>query len=199
MTLSGVVIDRVELILILLACLAAGVLAGMVIIKVNSKKAKQWGEKLDSLRKIHITAIKTLIEQQLGRLKTGVFIFGLNLMGGSLLQFTIGGIIVILPFLILFYSGVLVTLVGFRYPERFNWIFTLVCITEFGAYIIAAAGGVSVGLSIFAGGNILLALREWALLFAFIVVPLQIVQAFSEAFLIHRVFIKEDHKWPHDI
>lgn len=126
-------------------------------------------------------------------------IFIINLFGGALIWSTIGGFLIIIPFLHHMITGFLTGMVVKRYPERVNWLTVPNIIFEIGAFMCAAIGGIHIGLSIFSGGNVYFAVGEWRLIFVTVVIPLQFLAAIFEGVLINRVFVIERKPWPYGI
>ena len=57
--------------------------------------------------------------------------------------------------------------------------------------MVAALGGVYLGLSIVGGGDTSLALYHWSLLFVKLVVPMQIIAAIFEGLLLRQIHFVE--------
>jgi len=96
--------------------------------------------------------------------------------------------LIVIPFLWLALLGLLVVLVVRRYPERLVIAIPVVPF-EIGAFIVAGAGGINIGINLFFSGDIGLAIKEWITLFCNLVIPLQFIGAFFEGILAHRVYI----------
>ncbi|MFW6237978.1 MAG: hypothetical protein ACOC5A_01950 [Halanaerobiales bacterium] len=195
----NILLKRSSILLWLLASTVLGAMAGGMVILLCRNAALRWGKKLDVQRRPVINAVHKIIEGKWGVGLSGSFIFGHNLAAGSLLSCTLGGLSVVWPFAWLFFTALLTVFVLYRYPERFNFLSLVVIVFEFGAYIVAAVGGVSIGLSIFGSGSTVTAFRDWTLLFARGVVPFQLIQGYSEAFLFNKVFVVDGIPWPHGI
>jgi hypothetical protein len=124
-----------------------------------------------------------------------LFIFVVNLLGGAVLWATASGLLIIPPFLWLALIGLLVVLVVAKEPQRLPIAIPVVPF-EVGAFIVAATGGVNIGISLFLGGDAGLAIREWLTLFYTLVIPLQFIAAFFEGILAHRVYIVQRKPLP---
>ena len=112
-----------------------------------------------------------------------MFIFVVNLLGGAGLYATLGGSLIVPPFLWLALLGFLIVLVIAKEPQRLP-IAILVTPFEIGAFIVAATGGVNIGISLFFGGDLGLAIREWLILFYTLVIPLLFIAALLEGMLV---------------
>ncbi|MEW6189036.1 MAG: hypothetical protein AB1466_02820 [Actinomycetota bacterium] len=119
----------------------------------------------------------------------------INLIGGAGFWASLGGILMGPPFLWLALLGLLVVLVVARYQERLP-IAVPVVPFEIGAFIVASTGGVNMGINIFFGGDVGLAVREWAVLFYTLVIPLQFIGAFFEGVMAHRVYMVQRKPLP---
>ena len=174
-------------------------LTGEIVCRIKQEKALKWGEKLDKGRKTHIKLIYNNIKKSYGIFRVILIIFAINLIGGALLWSSIGGTLIIFPFLHYIIVGFLVSLTLKTYPERMNWLTIPNLFFEVAAFMFAAIGGIKIGLSIFTRGDIYLAIREWSMLFIVIVIPLQLIAAIFEGFLFYKIHIIEKHPWPHGI
>jgi len=184
-----------QLMLSLAVVFVSGVAVGQVIFIANNAMAFRLLDWLDAKRKPVIQILHGLLYSRHGVAKAVGFIFAVNLLGASFLQHSLGGLIVAPPFIFLFTGGLLISLLVRRYPERLL-ITAVVAPFEFGAFMIAATGGVGIGLSLWRGGATSLAVHQWAVLFVALVVPLQVLNAFLEAWLAHRQFVVQDRPWP---
>ena len=190
-----ILINRWELVLALTSAFLAGAVAGLMFLAINKDKALKFGVKLDKLRKPVVKILFKILKKPQGALKAVLFIFVVNLLGGAGMYATVVGSLIIPPFLWLALIGLLVVLVVARYPERLP-IAVPVVPFEVGAFIIASAGGVNIGINLFFGGDVGLAIREWVTLFYTLVIPLQFIAAFFEGILLHRVYIVQRKPLP---
>ncbi len=171
-----------------------GLAAGQIIFRINKDKAFMVLDWLEAKRKPIVEILYNLLHQPKGAVKAIAFIFAVNLLGASLFQHTLGGLLIAPPFLYLFIGGLLVSIILRRHPER-SLITLIVAPFEFGAFVIAATGGVSMGLSLWGGNDITLAFQDWVKLFLMLVMPLQLVGAFWEGWLGYRQFIVQKKPW----
>lgn len=184
-----------ELLLILIGAFVVGFGGGEILFAVSKVKALKWAERLDSLRKPIIKILYKILHHPYGSFKAVMFIFGVNLTIAAFFHHTVGGTLIVPPFLILALAGLLVSLVMKKYPERLPLVIVVVPF-EIGAFVVAAVGGVGIGLNFFSGGDVWLAIREWATLFFTLVIPLQFIAAFWEGVLLHRLFVVQGRAWP---
>jgi hypothetical protein len=187
--------DKWPLALALVAALGAGLVVGQLLFMLDKDRAFRVVDALDKRRQPLIMLLYQLLHQSKGIMKAMAFIFAVNLLGASLFQHSIGGLLIIPPFIFLVTGGLLIGLPVHRYPER-RMITAVVAPFEFGAFVIAATGGISIGLALWSGGDVALAVQEWAVLFVTLVVPLQLLNAFWEAVLAHRQFVVQKRAWP---
>ncbi len=188
-------LDQWRLVLALAVAWVAGVLAGQVAYLLNDVWAFKVVDRLDAQRKPVIRVLHRLLHEPRGLLKATAFIFAVNLLGASFLQHTLLGVLLAPPFILLFTGGVLVSLLVRKYPERLL-ITLLVSPFEFGAFIVAAAGGVTFGMQVWGIGQLDVgssALVAWGILFSTLVIPLQLLGAIGEAILAHRL---PPRAWP---
>lgn len=190
--------ERVLLFAFILVLLC-GFLTGEIIYRLKKEKALKLGEKLDGSRDVHIRIIYNNITKSYGVLRVIIVIFAMNLLGGALIWSSIGGILIVIPFLHYALIGFLTNLVLKRYPERMKWITIPNILFEVAAFMVAAVGGIGIGLSIWGAGNVYVAFKEWSILFITIVVPFQLIAAIFEGFLFKRIYIIEKHPWPREI
>ncbi|MCL0049180.1 hypothetical protein M1O13_04675 [Dehalococcoidia bacterium] len=190
-----ILIDRWQLALFVTFAFLIGAMAGLMFLAINKDKALKFGVKLERHRKPVIKPLFEILEKPRGALKAVLFIFVVNLLGGAGLWATASGLVIIPPFLWLAMIGLLVVLVVARYPERLV-IAVPVVPFEVGAFIIAATGGVNIGINLFFGGDVGLAIREWLILVYTLVIPLQFIAAFFEGILVHRVYIVQQKPLP---
>ncbi|MEN4020163.1 MAG: hypothetical protein PQ967_05755 [Methanobacterium sp.] len=170
-------------------------MAGLIFLIINKIKALKFGVKLDKQRKPVVKILFKILEKPQGALKAVLFIFVTNLLGGAGLWATASGFLIIPPFLWLALIGLLVVLVVAKEPQRLPIAIPVVPF-EVGAFIVAATGGVNIGISLFLGGDAGLAIREWLTLFYTLVIPLQFIAAFFEGILAHRVYIVQRKPLP---
>lgn len=175
-----------------------GLVLGEVFYRINKEKAIKWGNKLDSKRDAFISLIHKNITKSHGMLRVTLIIFGINLLGGAFIWSTLGGLLIVFPFIHYIMIGVLTNLVLKRFPERRNWLTVPNIFFEVLAFIIAAIGGINIGLSIWGQGDILLALKDWGVLFFTLVIPCQLIAAVFEAFLFRKIHIVDGNPWPRD-
>ncbi|WP_105620023.1 hypothetical protein [Vallitalea okinawensis] len=187
------------MLLVLSLMFFTGLVLGEIIFRINKEKALKWGNKLDSKRDVFITIVHKNMLKSYGVLRVIIIIFGINLFGGALIWSSIGGIFVVFPFIHYILIGFLTNLVLKRFPERKNWLTVPNIILEVAAFIIAAVGGINIGLSIWGNGNIYLAVRDWGVLFITLVIPCQLIAAIFEGFLFRKIHIIEKHPWPREI
>lgn len=190
-----ILVSKWQLTLALVSAFVVGLAVGQILFAFNKDRAFRLADWLDTKRKPFIKVLHRLLHQPRGVVKAIVFIFAVNLFGASLLHHTIGGLLIAPPFVLLFTGGLLISLLVKRYPERLL-ITAVVAPFEFGAFVVAATGGVNIGLSLLVSGQTALAIREWAILFSVLVVPLQFLNAFWEGVLAHRLFIIQKKPWP---
>lgn len=183
-----ILINNWELVLSLTVAFLAGAVAGLMFLAINKDKALKFGVKLDKPRKPAVKILFKILEKPQGVLKAVLFIFVVNLLGGAGMYATLGGILIVPPFLWLALIGLLVVLVVAKEPQRLP-IAVPVVPFEVGAFIIASAGGVNIGINLFFGGDVGLAIREWLTLFYTLVIPMLSIAAFLEGILAHRVYI----------
>lgn len=197
MVILNILLDKWELLSALISAFIVGFLGGEAFFRLSKVRALNWAERLDSLggRKPLFKIIYKILRQPHGALKTILFIFGVNLTLGALLYHTVGGILIAPPFFNLIAGGLLVSLTMKRYPERVP-LYVIVVPFEISAYIIAAVGGVGIGLNLFGGGNVAFAVWEWITLFTTMVMPIQFIAAFFEGILLHRLFVVQGRPWP---
>ncbi|MEN4007452.1 MAG: hypothetical protein PQ975_10920 [Methanobacterium sp.] len=190
-----ILINNWELVLALTLAFLAGAVAGLIFLIINKIKALKFGVKLDKQRKPVVKILFKILEKPQGALKAVLFIFVTNLLGGAGLWATASGFLIIPPFLWLALIGLLVVLVVAKEPQRLPIAIPVVPF-EVGAFIVAATGGVNIGISLFLGGDAGLAIREWLTLFYTLVIPLQFIAAFFEGILAHRVYIVQRKPLP---
>ncbi|MEN4007450.1 MAG: hypothetical protein PQ975_10930 [Methanobacterium sp.] len=190
-----ILINNWELVLALIVAFLTGAVAGLMFLAINKDKALKFGVKLDKQRKPVIKILFKILEKPQGALKAVLFIFVVNLLGGAVLWATVSGLLIIPPFLWLASIGLLVVLVVAKEPQRLPIAIPVVPF-EVGAFIVAATGGVNIGISLFLGGDVGLAIREWLTLFYTLVIPLQFIAAFFEGILAHRVYIVQRKPLP---
>lgn len=187
--------SRWPLTLALASTFILGVLAGQVLYGLDPSRALALVDHMDARRKPFLRRLYLLVRQPGGAIRAIAFILVVSLVGASLLQHTVGGLLIFPPFVYLFLGGLLVSLIVKRYPERF-WITAIVSPFEFGAFAIAATGGVNLGLSIWAGRDPGSAAAEWTILFLTLVVPLQALNAILEGLLTYRLYRLRRESWP---
>lgn len=194
MTALDILLEKWDLFLALVGAFIVGFVGGEILFRVKKVKALEWAEQLDSRRKFVAKPLFKIVQQSRGMIKAVFFIFGVNLIGAAFFAHTVCGVLIVIPFIHLALAGLLISLVMRRYPERLPLVILIPF--EIGAFVVAGVGGVSIGLSVFTGGDTLIAIREWATLFFIIVIPLQFIAAFGEAVLLHRLFILQGRPWP---
>lgn len=199
MSALGIVADRMGLLVVYVMVFLVSYLSAEVFYRVRRDRAIAWGIRLDKGRKPLIRIIHRAMNKRYGILHAVVVIFLINLAGGALIWSTIGGILIVFPFLHSALIGFLVNLVLKIYPERRHWLVVPNVLFEVGAFMVAALGGVSIGLSILGGTGVSLAVQQWAVLFFRVVVPLQIVAAICEGLLLHQIHFVRKHPWPYGI
>jgi len=199
MNALAIVAERLGLLLIFILIFIFSYLGAEIFYRRRKAQATAWGEKLDGGRKSLIEIIYKNMKKPWGIFRAVVIMFVINLFGGAFLWSTIGGIFIVFPFLHYILIGFLVNLALKRYPERKHWLVIPNVIFEVGAFMVAALGGVQLGLSIVGGGDISLAVYQWGLLFIKLVVPLQIIAAIFEGLLLHQIHVVKKHPWPHGI
>lgn len=199
MNAIGILSREWILLLTFILVLLSGFFMGEIIFKMNKEKALKWGEKLDGSRDVLIGIIHNNITKSYGILRVIIVIFAMNLIGGALIWSSIGGIFIVVPFLHYALIGFLTNLVLKRYPERINWLTIPNILFEVTAFMFAAVGGISIGLSVWGAGDLYLAIKEWSVLFITIVIPFQLIAAIFEGFLFNKIFIIQKHPWPRGI
>ena len=190
-----ILIDRWELALSLTSAFLVGTVAGLLFLAVNRDKALKLAEKLQRLRKPVIKFLFETLKKPQGAFRAVLLIFAVNLIGGAVLWATVGGSLIVLPFLWLALLGLLVVLVSARYREVLPMTLAVVPF-EIGAFIVASTGGVNIGINLFFNGDVSLALREWITLFYTLVIPLQFIGAFFEGTMTHRVYVVQRKPLP---
>lgn len=194
MTAVEILLGRWPLVLALVAVFLAAIIVAQVVYALNRYRAFELLAWLDAKREPILRFLQGLYREPFGVLKAIGFIFAINLLGASLLQHTLGGLLVVPPFVSLFVGGLVISLIARRYPERL--LITLVVAPfEFGAFIVAATGGISIGASLWSGDPMLRPFQEWLLLFLTLVVPLQFLNAVLEGWLAYRLFILRHRAW----
>jgi uncharacterized membrane protein SpoIIM required for sporulation len=190
-----ILINNWELVLALIVAFLTGAVAGLMFLAINKDKALKFGVKLDKLRKPVIKVLFEILEKPQGALKAVLFIFVVNLLGGAGLWATASGLLIIPPFLWFVLTGLLVVLVVVKEPQRLPIAIPVVPF-EIAAFLVAATGGVNIGINLFFGGDVGLAIREWIILVYTLVIPLQFIAAFLEGILAHRVYIVQRKPLP---
>ncbi|MEW6654331.1 MAG: hypothetical protein AB1394_12825, partial [Bacteroidota bacterium] len=147
-----ILINRWELVLALTAAFLAGAAAGLMFLVINKDKALRFGVKLDKFRKPVVKILFKILEKPQGVLKAVLFIFVVNLLGGAVFWSTVSGLLIVPPFLWMALIGLLVVLVVAKEPQRLPITIPVVPF-EIGAFIIAATGGVNIGINLFFGGD----------------------------------------------
>jgi hypothetical protein len=183
------------LVLALVVAFVVGLMIALLLFVLDKERALRVVDALDMRRQSLIKRLHRLLLQRRGIMKAMAFIFAVNLFGASLFQHTLGGLLIIPPFIFLFTGGLLVGLLVQRYPER-RVITAVVAPFEFGAFVVTATGGIGIGLQLWSGGDVASAVHEWAILFVTLVIPLQFLNALSEAVLAHRQFVVQNRAWP---
>jgi len=194
MTIMEILVNKWPVVLALVLAYLIGLAMGQIIFVINKDKAFIVLDWLDAKRKPIVRILYNLLHQPQGAVKAIAFIFAVNLLGASLLQHTLGGLLIAPPFFYLFIGGLLISIIVRRHPERFL-ITMIVAPFEFSAFVIAATGGVNMGLSLWGGKEIALAFQEWSKLFVTLVIPLQFLGAFWEGWLGYRQFIIQKKPW----
>jgi len=195
MSAFEILINRWELTVALTVTFLVGAMTGLMFLVINKNKALKFGVKLDKLRKPAVKIIFKILEKPQSAFKAVLFIFVLNLIAGAGLWSTGSGLLIIPPFLWLALLGLLTVLVIAKEPQRLPIAIPVVPF-EIAAFIVAATGGVNIGISLFFGGDAGLAIREWITLFYTLVIPLQFIAAFLEGILAHRVYIVQRKPLP---
>ena len=191
--------DRIGLLFIFVIVFIVSYLAAEIFYWNRKDQAIAWVEKLDKARKPLIRIIYNNMHKRYGMLRAAAIIFLMNIVGGSFLWSTSGGIFIVFPFLHYIIIAFLVNLALKIYPERRHWLVIPNTIFEVAAFMVAALGSIHIGLSILSRGDMSLAIYQWAVLFMILVIPLQIIAAVFEGLLLYRIHIVSKHPWPYGI
>ncbi|MBZ1348220.1 MAG: hypothetical protein KYQ20_00390 [Candidatus Nealsonbacteria bacterium] len=195
MSAFEILINNWELVVALTFAFLVGAIAGLMFLAINKDKALKFGVKVDQLRKpVGKTLFKILRKPQ-GVFKAILFIFAVNLIGGAGMYATLGGVLIVPLLLWLALVGLLVVLVVVKEPQRLPVAIRVVPF-EIGAFIVAGVGGMNIGINLFFGGDVGLAIREWITLFYTLVIPLQFIGALFEGIMAHRVYIVQQKPLP---
>ena len=191
----NILLDDWPLVLALVVTFVVGLVVAMLLFVLDKERAFHVVGALDMRRQSLIKMLHRLLLQPRGIMKAMAFIFAVSLFGASLFQHTLGGLVIVPPFIFLSTGGLLVGLLVQRYPER-RLITAVVAPFEIGAFVVAATGGIGIGLQLWSGGDVAAAVQEWAIPFVTLVIPLQFLNALSEAVLAHRQFVVQNRTWP---
>ncbi|MHC4414442.1 MAG: hypothetical protein ACYS0G_04075 [Planctomycetota bacterium] len=189
-----IVMDEWPLVVGLLLSFLAGVILGLATCVRDRERARRLGEELDA-RRTSTRPVYRLVQRRHGAWRAAFYILVANLLGGALLRSSVGGLFILPPFLWLVVLGRLLVLTLARYRERRFYAVPVVPF-ELAAFIVASVGGIGITRSLFLGEGAGLALKEWAILFGTLVVPLQLVGALLEGILIHRTYVVQRKPLP---
>jgi hypothetical protein len=189
-TVLNILVEKWQLVFSLFSAFVVGLVIGQIIYTWDKDRAFRLVDWLDARRKPFVKMLYNLLHQSHGVMKAIAFIFAVNLLVASLLHHTVGGLLLAPPFFLLLTGGLLVSLLVRKYPERLLMT-SVVAPFEFGAFIVAATGGVNMGMSLWGHGETALAFRQWATLFFELVVPLQFFNALWEG-----LFAFHSKSWP---
>jgi hypothetical protein len=185
------------LIVLLITLFFIAYISAEIFWNVNKKKAIQIGEILDQGRKKHIQFIHKQMDKTYGIIRVTITIFIFNFFGGIVLWATLGGLLVIFPFMHLLIAGFLVNLALKRYPERKHWLLFPNIIFEIGAIVVIAASGIKLGLNIWSGEEIQIYIIQYKILLFQIAIPFLFIAAICESFLFRHIHIIKGHPWPY--
>ena len=196
MAALGILMDAWPLVCGLVLSLLGGAAWGWRTLSVDRAAACRLAERVDRARASTKPAYK-LIQRPHGAFKAAVYIFVVNLLGGSLLRFSLGGVFVLPPFLFLIALGRLLVLTLARYEERSYVAFRFPVVPfEVAALIVAAVGGTRIGINVWSMGGVGSTLTEWAILFGTLVIPLQLIGAVLEGVAMHRLYVVKGEPLP---
>jgi len=181
------------------AVFTVGYVAAEVLCIIDRDRTVRVGTSLDGGRKRLIAVVHDNIYKDFGVVRAILVIFAINFVGGALFWSTLGGMLIVFPFVHYALLGFLISSVSKAYPERFNWLTVGNIVLEVGAFMVAAVGGIRLGLSVFVGGEPLAALARWANLLFVLVIPSLLIAAVFEGFLFRRLHMVEGRPWPHGI
>jgi hypothetical protein len=160
----NILLEEWPVVLALVGTFVVGLVVALLLFVLDKERALRVVDALDRRRQSLIQLLHRLLLQPRGIMKALAFIFAVNLFGASLFQHTIGGLLIVPPFIFLFTGGLLIGLLVQRYPER-RVITAVVAPFEFGAFVVAATGGIGIGSQLWSGGDVAAAVQEWAILF----------------------------------
>ncbi len=188
-----------KLIIILLSLFIVSYIFGKILYVSNINLALNIIEKLDTPRKKIVKIICKNLFMPYGVIRIIFIIFVVNLFGGAFIWSSIGGVLLVIPFIHNIMTGTLTGILLKRYPERVNWVTFFNIVFEIGAFICAAIGGIRIGLSILGYGNVLSSIVSWSMIFFTVVIPLQFVGAIFEGFLFKILYIEKNISLPYGL
>ncbi|GFP35169.1 hypothetical protein HKBW3S43_00961 [Candidatus Hakubella thermalkaliphila] len=100
-----ILLEKWELFLALIGAFAVGFVGGKILFILSKVKALEWAERLDSARKPLVKPLYKILHLPCGAFKGVMFIFGVNLTIEAFFHHTVGGILIVLPSLILALAG----------------------------------------------------------------------------------------------
>jgi len=194
MTALSILTDHWLIVSALAAFFFGGVGVAFLTLAADRNKALIHAERIDRKRK-NSTIIYKLLLKQHGALKAVLFIFANN-TAAALIWFSIGGVLLILPFVMLALSGYILILMLAKYRERMTLILFTMLPFEIGAFFVASVAGLNIGQEIFFGGDPASALKEWAIPFFSLAVPMLFIAAIFEGIGLHRIYIVQNYPLP---
>ena len=129
-----------------------------------------------------------------------LLIFANNLVLGALVTKTLYGVIFIIPYLTTVWAGLVQGTLMYRPKQKGHNLLDAVVFLEFGGYVVAAAGGINLGLSLIFSllqrsmDPLILAVRELGPIYAVVAVML-----LAGAFLEGRVFMGMMRRLPDSV
>lgn len=190
--------ENVGILVISLTACIAGTIAAFIFYMRDKDKALRVCEEIDKSRTQIMERVgvkKYVIAAAHGRWVTSaIFIFLWNLTFGSLLWSLVMGILILPPLIFLTISGFFVTLMFARFSGSIVGG-VIAVIFEISAYLIASILGITIGLGIFAVKplpNLLDVISS----FAFVVVPLQVANGVTEAYMTYLTYFRQGKPLP---
>ncbi len=162
-----------KLIIILLSLFIVSYIFGKILYVSNINLALNIIEKLDTPRKKIVKIICKNLFMPYGVIRIIFIIFVVNLFGGAFIWSSIGGVLLVIPFIHNIMTGTLTGILLKRYPR--------------------------IGLSILGYGNVLSSIVSWSMIFFTVVIPLQFVGAIFEGFLFKILYIEKNISLPYGL
>jgi hypothetical protein len=192
-----IIFENLFLLVVLILIFLVAYIIAEIFWNFNEQKAISVADILDKGRKKHICFIRKQMEKPNGMFRVTITIFIFNFFGGILIWSTIGGLLIIFPFLHMSIVGFLVNLVLKRYPERKHWLTIPNIIFEIGAIVFTAIGGINLGISIWVGLETHDYFLQYKVLLLQITIPFLFIAAICESFLFRYIHIIKKHPWPY--